>query len=62
MLFERRQIEDSGGDWKAAEMINAALTGLLAARKSEVRTADYFESKVAFKYATLRQGLTYIPA
>jgi hypothetical protein len=60
MRFQKDIIEASGGRWEEAQVINDALDTLTKQRIEELPLIrDLRRSKIVWKFATLRQCLTY---
>src|SRR5712691_2533840 len=59
MPFERSQFEAAGGDWEMGQLCNEMLDTVASTRLKEVPGKHFIKSKVAWKFAVLRQALTY---
>ncbi|MDK1375187.1 MULTISPECIES: hypothetical protein [unclassified Sinorhizobium] len=60
MGFTQSNIEGAGGDWELAATLNADMDALRSQRIQVLPlTGDLRRSKLAWKYAVLRQSLTY---
>ena len=60
MRFTRETFEAAGGDWQAASKCNDEMDTLQNQRVSVLRlSGDLIRSKIAWKFAVLRQSLTY---
>jgi hypothetical protein len=59
MRFDRTLIEQAGGDWSSALYANSALDELSAILVHQIETAEYPDSKIAWKFACLHQALAY---
>jgi hypothetical protein len=59
MAFEKEQFEAAGGEWEMAAYCNRILDEVSTSRVAAIQHADYIRSKIAWKYAVLRQSLTY---
>jgi hypothetical protein len=59
MPFSQIQFEEAGGDWAIGYYCNRILQEVAATRQDCVDRADYKASSLAWKFAILRQCLTY---
>lgn len=58
--FEQNIVEQSNGDWELAQSLNLALDTISAQKQPSIELDEVFaKSKIAWKYAVLRQSLTY---